>query len=81
MAVYNSPFGRQTAKPAAPKPDEETALERKARELLDLSKSADTTIQRIRAQTNLSASEKAFMIREVERLRDEGGRGERSESL
>ena len=77
MAVYNSPFGKQTGKPADRQTDEETALERKARELLDLSKSADTTIQRIRAQTNLSASEKAFMIREVERLRDEGGRGEK----
>lgn len=78
MAVYRSPFSSQAAKPAAPVPAEETALERKAREVLDLSKSADTAIQRIRAQTNISASEKQFMIREVERLRDEGGTGKKA---
>ena len=77
MAVYGSPFRPQVGKTQEPKPDEETALERKAREMLELSKSADTTIQRIRAQGNLSASEKQFMIREVERLRDEGGVGKK----
>ena len=73
MAVYSSPFGSRAAQPAAAEPAEETNLERMAREMLELSKSADTTIQRIRAQQNLSASEKQFMIKEVERLRDEGG--------
>ena len=77
MAVYNSPFRSQGTQPAAPKPDEETNLERLAREMLELSKSAETTIQRIRSQQNLSASEKAFMIKEVERLRDEGGTGKK----
>lgn len=75
MAVYGSPFRPQVGKPAEPNRDEETNLERLAREMLELSKSADTTIQRIRSQNNLSASEKEFMIKEVERLRAEGGSG------
>jgi hypothetical protein len=75
MAIIVSPFGGGK-KPATttPQPPKESNATRKARETLELSKSADSAIARVRATPNerMSASEKQFVISEIERLAKTG---------
>lgn len=73
MAVYSSPFRPSASQP----PPKETDLDRLARETQERVKGADSAIQRVRAQNNLSADEKQAIIAEIERIRDEGGTASR----
>jgi hypothetical protein len=78
VAVISSPFGKPSGGnqpiPPRPKPPEQSDVQRKAKEFLELGKSTDSAIQRVREQPNerLSQQEKQYIIAEIERLAETG---------
>lgn len=78
MAVIASPFGKPSGGnqpiPPRPQPPEPTATQRKAKEFLELEKSVDSAIQRVRQQPNerMSEKEKQLVISEIEKLAQTG---------
>ena len=82
MVVYRSPLGRPSGnQPIPPRPPkvEEKDLpwgQRKAKEFLELNKSVDTAIERVRNQPDnlLSAKEKQMIIAEIESMAKQGAR-------
>jgi hypothetical protein len=78
VAVVPSPFsktsgGNQPIPPRPPSP-EQTASQRRAKEFLELDKSVDSAIQRVRAQPpeRMSEKEKQLVIAEIEKLAKTG---------
>jgi hypothetical protein len=84
VVVYRSPLGRPSGnQPIPPRPPaqekekpELTWQERKAQEFLELNKTVDTAIERVRNQPDnlLSAKEKQLIIFEIEAMARQGAR-------
>lgn len=78
MAVVASPFGKPSGGnqpiPPRPAPPKETYIQRRARELLELEKSVDSAIARVRNQPpeRMSEKEKQYVIAEIEKLAETG---------
>ena len=78
MAVIASPFGKPSGGnqpiPPRPQPPELNAVQRRAKELLELEKSVDSAIQRVREQPpeRMSEKEKQLVISEIEKLAETG---------